>query len=65
LNFIALGIGSLNEILELGAVVLLGAQEIVGDYFNNAMDLVFNQIGSVTAVFFIHHSNKKKVVKKS
>ena len=50
---IAMGIGSFNEILELVAVVFLGATKQVGDYFNNALDLVFNLIGSIIACFFI------------
>ena len=65
LILIALGIGALNEILEFGAVVFLDAQEAVGDYFNNASDLVFNLIGSVIAVFFIHPYHKKRIAKKS
>lgn len=65
LILIAFGIGALNEILELGAVVFLNAQEAVGDYLNNAVDLVFNLIGSVIAVFFIHPYHKKRIAKKS
>lgn len=66
LILIALGIGSLNEISEFIAVVFLGAQEEVGDYFNNALDLVFNLLGSIIAVFFIfpYHS-KRQINKKS
>lgn len=65
LILIALGIGALNEILEFGAVVFLDAQEAVGDYFNNAADLVFNLIGSVIAVIFIHPYHKKRLAKKA
>jgi len=57
----ALGIGSVNEILELGAVIFLGAQEGVGDYLNNALDLVFNLLGSIIAVFFIHSYHKRRI----
>ena len=65
LILIALGIGALNEILEFGAVVFLDAQEAVGDYLKNASDLVFNLIGSVIAVFFIHPYHKKRIARKS
>lgn len=57
---IAMGTGSFNEILELGAVVFLGATKQVGDYFNNALDIVFNLFGSIIACFFIirYHGEK-------
>lgn len=50
---IACGMGAVNEILELAAVIYLHAAAQVGDYFNNAFDLVWNLIGSTAAVFFI------------
>lgn len=56
----ASGIGAANEIVELGAVVFLGAQETVGDYFNNAMDLVFNLLGSIIACLFIFPYHRKR-----
>lgn len=58
---IAMGIGAFNEILELGAVVFLGAAKQVGDYINNALDLVFNLGGSIIACFFIikYHKGKR------
>jgi uncharacterized membrane protein YjdF len=61
LILIALGIGAVNEILEFMAVILLGAQEGVGGYLNNAWDLVFNLLGSIIAVFLIfpYHSNRQ------
>src|SRR3989338_4568002 len=55
----------IDNLLKYGAVVFLDAQEAVGDYFNNAADLVFNLIGSVIAVFFIHSYHKKRIAKKS
>jgi hypothetical protein len=57
----AMGIGAFNEILELIAVVFLGAAKQVGDYINNALDLVFNLCGSIIACFFIirYHWRKK------
>ncbi|MFC2135778.1 DUF2238 domain-containing protein [Bacteroidota bacterium] len=58
---ITMGIGAFNEVLELGAVVFFGAAKQVGDYINNAVDLVFNLIGSVIACFFIIRHHKRKL----
>lgn len=55
----ACGIGTLNEIMELGAVVWLDAAPQVGDYFNNAIDLVFNIIGSILAVIYLFYIKPK------
>lgn len=41
----AVGVGALNEIIELH-VKLTVPQEGVGGYYNNALDLVFNTIGA-------------------
>ncbi|MFC1801290.1 DUF2238 domain-containing protein [Nanoarchaeota archaeon] len=60
---IAMGIGALNEIMELGAVVFFNAQQSVGDYLNNALDLVFNFIGALIACIFIIPYHKKKYKK--
>ena len=60
LILIAMGIGAFNEILELGAVVFLGASKQVGDYMNNALDLVFNLAGSIIASIVIVRYHKKK-----
>lgn len=59
---ITMGFGAFNEILELGAVLFLGAAEQVGDYFNNAFDLVFNLLGSIVACVIIleHHAKQKQ-----
>ncbi|MBS3131492.1 DUF2238 domain-containing protein [Candidatus Woesearchaeota archaeon] len=64
LILIALGVGAINEIIEFMAVLFLGAEEAVGDYFNNAFDLVFNTIGSIIACFFIYNYHKKQIVAK-
>jgi hypothetical protein len=53
LVLMASGIGAVNEILELGAVIMLGASQQVGGYMNNAFDLVWNFLGSAAAVFFL------------
>ena len=59
-----MGTGALNEVLEFGAVILFGAAKQVGDYLNNALDLVFNLTGSIIACFFIHPYHKKQIKKK-
>lgn len=58
LVLIASGVGAFNEIFELGAVVFMGAAKGVGDYMNNALDLVFNIIGSIIACIFVLHHRK-------
>lgn len=60
LILMAMGAGAMNEILELGAVMFLGAAKQVGDYFNNAFDLVFNFLGASLASFIIIRHHKKK-----
>ena len=64
LVLIALGIGSLNEVAEFVAVIFLGEKAGVGDYFNNALDLVFNLIGSIIAVFIIFPYHRKGRLRK-
>ena len=49
LVLMALGVGTVNEIVEFFAVVFLDAQEQVGGYFNNSLDIIFNTLGSVLA----------------
>lgn len=53
----AMGIGVLNEIIEFAMVVFAGAAEAVGDYHNNALDLVFNLIGSIIAAFYMRYKD--------
>lgn len=53
LVLVASGIGAINEILELGAVLYLNAGPDVGDYLNNAFDLLFNLLGAIFACAFI------------
>ena len=62
LVLITMGLGAFNEILEFGAVIFLGAAKQVGNYFNNALDLVFNLIGSSLAVIriIIYHKRLYK-----
>jgi len=57
------GVGTLIEMVELIAVVLLGASAGVGGYMNNAIDLVSNLVGAVVGSLIItryHHVKKFK-----
>jgi uncharacterized membrane protein YjdF len=47
----ATGIGGLNEIIEFGAVVLVGSTG-VGGYTNTALDLVANLLGAMAGAVF-------------
>jgi uncharacterized membrane protein YjdF len=51
-----IAIGALNEIIEFSTVILFGTTG-VGDYFNNALDLVSNSIGAIIAVLFYSRRN--------
>lgn len=53
LILVSLGIGAVVEIFELMLVYLPGAGGGVGDYMNNALDLVYNLLGSLAACLFI------------
>ncbi|GIU68955.1 MAG: hypothetical protein KatS3mg002_0191 [Candidatus Woesearchaeota archaeon] len=57
----ALGIGAVNEIMELFAVLFLNASEQVGDYLNNAFDLVYNLMGSIFATIYLFYIQKEQV----
>lgn len=45
----SLGVSAVNEIVELSAVVFFNSSG-VGDYYNNALDMVFNLAGIMIAV---------------
>ena len=60
LFLMALGAGVLNEILELFAVINFHAAEEVGDYLNNAVDLVYNAVGVLLAILMIDFYNRYK-----
>ncbi|MBN1778868.1 MAG: DUF2238 domain-containing protein, partial [Candidatus Buchananbacteria bacterium] len=64
LVLMAIGIGVLNELVEFFAVVFLNAAEQVGGYYNNALDLLFNTIGSILGTIFIYfyHERPKYLV---
>tara|TARA_Y100000310_G_scaffold336860_1_gene422485 strand:+ start:401 stop:982 length:582 start_codon:yes stop_codon:yes gene_type:complete len=53
-----MGISALNEVIEFSTVVFFNSTG-VGNYYNNALDLVFNAIGAAIAVLFMHKNNKK------
>lgn len=56
---ITVGIGAMNEIIEFMAQILFD-KTIVGDYKNNAMDLVINGAGALFAsIFFLRHYKKE------
>jgi uncharacterized membrane protein YjdF len=57
----ASGFGAFNEILEFMAVIFLDAGRTVGDYQNNATDLVNNLVGaSIASFLIIRHRYYKK-----
>ncbi|MEK7586360.1 MAG: DUF2238 domain-containing protein [Patescibacteria group bacterium] len=55
-----MGFGALNEVVEFAAVAFFG-QTGVGGYWNTALDLVFNMLGAIVAIFFIHYYYKPKI----
>jgi hypothetical protein len=57
--FIAGGMGAMNEIFELAAVLYFHAAAQVGGYLNNAFDLVWNLVGGTLAAFFISWRSRK------
>lgn len=59
LVLITLGVGAINEIIELVLVVGFGAHQLVGDYMNNAVDLIANLFGALFAMSVILIRKKK------
>ena len=59
-----MGLGAINEIIEFSTVVFFNSTG-VGNYYNNALDLIFNFIGALIAVLFMSRNNKKTDIKKS
>jgi uncharacterized membrane protein YjdF len=53
------GLGVLNEIVEFIAVLLV-PNTGVGGYNNTALDLVFNTLGAIIALFVIHFYYRRK-----
>jgi len=54
LILMAIGMGTIVELVEFLAVVFFNAQERVGGYFNNALDLFFNTVGAIAATIIIY-----------
>lgn len=54
LMLLAMGVGSIVEMVEFGAVLIFGATQQVGGYYNNALDLVFNTIGAALATIVVY-----------
>ncbi len=64
LVLMTMGMGALVEVIELFAVLLFDVSHMVGDYMNNALDLLFNLIGSIIAVIILSYYHKKQFLKK-
>lgn len=56
-----MGLGGLNEVVEFIAVLSF-PETGVGGYFNTALDLVFNLLGTIATVVFIHLTKYKRRV---
>lgn len=52
------GVGGINEVIELSTVVFLHSTG-VGNYFNNALDLVFNLIGAMVGTWIAIKTDRK------
>lgn len=59
---LTVGMGAMNEIIELTAVLYFDVGHWVGDYQNNALDLVYNALGSILGCFYIASVKKIKVL---
>lgn len=57
---VAMGLGTVNEIVEFIAVVA-APETGVGGYYNTALDLVFNAFGAVLAVCFLAWRESRSV----
>ncbi len=55
----ASGLGAVNEIIELLAVVTLDT-EGVGGYINTVIDLVANFLGAITGTLYMYTKQKDK-----
>lgn len=59
-----MGLGALNEVIEYFAVIWLDVGEWVGDYYNNALDLVYNGLGSIAACLYMATRKELKVIRR-
>ena len=55
-----MGLGALNEVIEL-IVSLIVPQSGVGGYYNTAFDLLFNMLGAMLAVVWIAEGQRRQV----
>lgn len=55
----SIGIGALNEVAEFTAVLVF-QDTGVGDYYNNAWDIVFNTLGALGGILVLHLSRGKE-----
>ena len=63
LGLLGFGVAATGELIELFGVVYIGSAG-VGDYFNNAIDLVFNAIGaSLASIFLVRHHSQKDLIR--
>ncbi len=57
LILMAIGLGTINELVEFLAVLAFGVAEKVGGYYNNSLDLLFNTLGATAATVVIYFYN--------
>ena len=58
LVLMAIGMGTIVELVEFFAVLIFGVIKQVGDYYNNTLDLLFNTLGATLGtivIYFYHH----------
>lgn len=56
----SMGLGSLNEMIEFSAVLIVPDTN-VGGYYNTALDLCFNALGAVIAMALIRVAKKRRL----
>lgn len=55
---VGITIGVINEIIEF-IVAQINPQNMVGGYYNTMLDLIFDGLGSVTAIIYIYFTNEQ------
>ncbi|MBU0957333.1 MAG: hypothetical protein KKF56_00835 [Nanoarchaeota archaeon] len=65
LSLMAMGFGTLIELVELIGVIWLDAGAGVGDYMNNAIDLFYNALGAIVGAGIITYYHNRKYFKKN
>lgn len=63
LILMTLGVGVLNELVEFITVIFFNAEEQVGGYINNTVDLVYNLIGALISIIIIDSYRLHKIKK--